>query len=133
MDVGEATDRLRHLPYADLGFARVDHHRPLRQGLAEAVYGPGKTADEAAAIVTELLAHGNAPVLLTRATVEQQEVALARNPGGTVTGATVRLAAARRRTSRADRRRHRRDGRRAGGGRVRDRPARLRLRSRAAP
>ena len=89
VDVGEATDRLRHLPYADLGFARVDHHRPLRQGLAEAVYGPGKTADEAAAIVTELLAHGNTPVLLTRATVEQQEVALARNPGGTVTGATV--------------------------------------------
>jgi len=89
VDVGEATDRLRHLPYADLGFARVDHHRPLRQGLAEAVYGPGKTADEAAAIVTELLAHGNTPVLLTRATVEQQELALARNPGGTVTGATV--------------------------------------------
>ena len=89
VDVGEATDRLRHLPYADLGFARVDHHRPLRQGLAEAVYGPGKTADEAVAIVTELLAHGNTPVLLTRATVEQQEVALARNPGGTVTGATV--------------------------------------------
>ena len=89
VDVQEATERLRHLPYADLGFARVDHHRPLRQGLAEAVYGPGKTPDEAAAIVTELLAHGGAPVLLTRATVEQQESALARNPGGTVTGATV--------------------------------------------
>ena len=89
VDVQEATERLRHLPYADLGFARVDHHRPLRQGLAEAVYGPGKTPDEAAAIVTELLAHGGTPVLLTRATVEQQESALARNPGGTVTGATV--------------------------------------------
>jgi NCAIR mutase (PurE)-related protein len=89
VDVQEATERLRHLPYADLGYARVDHHRPLRQGLAEAVYGPGKTPDEAAAIVTELLAHGGTPVLLTRATVEQHEIALARNPGGTVTGATV--------------------------------------------
>jgi pyridinium-3,5-biscarboxylic acid mononucleotide synthase len=85
----EAVRRLRHLPFADLGFARVDHHRPLRQGQAEAVYGPGKTADEAAAIVAELLAHGDAPVLLTRATVDQQDVALSRNPGGTVTGATV--------------------------------------------
>jgi hypothetical protein len=89
VDVEEASRRLRHLPYADLGFARVDHHRPLRQGQAEAVYGPGKTADEAAAIVAELLAHGDAPVLLTRASAEQQEVALDRNPGGTVTGTTV--------------------------------------------
>ena len=89
VDVEEAARRLRHLPYADLGFARVDHHRPLRQGQAEAVYGPGKTPDEAAAIVAELLAHGDAPVLLTRATVDQQDVALSRNPGGTVTGATV--------------------------------------------
>ncbi len=89
VDVEEAARRLRHLPYADLGFARVDHHRPLRQGQAEAVYGPGKTPDQAAAIVAELLAHGDAPVLLTRATVDQQDVALSRNPGGTVTGATV--------------------------------------------
>ena len=48
--------RLRRLPFADLGFARVDHHRALRQGLPEAVYGPGKTADQCAAIVGELLA-----------------------------------------------------------------------------
>jgi hypothetical protein len=89
VDVEEASRRLRHLPYADLGFARVDHHRPLRQGQAEAVYGPGKTADEAAAIVAELLAHGDAPVLLTRASPEQQEAALDRNPGGKVTGTTV--------------------------------------------
>ena len=37
----EAVARLRRLPFADLGFARVDHHRLLRQGLAEAVYAPG--------------------------------------------------------------------------------------------
>jgi NCAIR mutase (PurE)-related protein len=89
VDVEEAARRLRHLPYADLGFARVDHHRPLRQGQAEAVYGPGKSAEEAAAIVAELLAHDDTPVLLTRASPEQRQVALDRNPGGTVTGSTV--------------------------------------------
>ena len=56
----DALDRLRRLPYADLGFARVDHHRALRQGMAEAVYGPGKTPEQCAAIVFELLAAGMA-------------------------------------------------------------------------
>jgi pyridinium-3,5-biscarboxylic acid mononucleotide synthase len=51
----DAVARLRRLPYADLGFARVDHHRSLRQGMAEAVYGPGKTPEQCAAIVAELL------------------------------------------------------------------------------
>ncbi|MGH9086577.1 MAG: nickel pincer cofactor biosynthesis protein LarB [Acidimicrobiales bacterium] len=63
----EAVQRLRRLPFADLGFARVDHHRALRQGLGEAVYGPGKAPEHCAAIVVELLAEGSGPVLLTRA------------------------------------------------------------------
>lgn len=63
----EAVARLRRLPYADLGFARVDHHRVLRTGIPEAVYGPGKTAEQCAAIVVELLAEGDGPVLLSRA------------------------------------------------------------------
>lgn len=63
----EAVRRLRRLPFADLGFARVDHHRTLRQGLGEAVYGPGKAPEHCAAIVAELLAEGSGPVLLTRA------------------------------------------------------------------
>ena len=64
-----AVSRLRRLPFADLGFARVDHHRSLRQGFAEAVYGPGKTPEQCAEIVAELLADGDdaAPILLTRA------------------------------------------------------------------
>jgi hypothetical protein len=77
-----ALARLRRLPFADLGFARVDHHRHLRQGLPEAVYGPGKDPDQCAAIVAELLDHGTGPVLLTRADHEQAEAALARSPGG---------------------------------------------------
>lgn len=86
----EAVDRLRRLPFADLGFARVDHHRQLRQGAAEAVYGPGKTPEECAAIVAELLdMPGTGPVLLTRADDAQADAARARSPGGVRTGATV--------------------------------------------
>ena len=51
----DAADKLRRLPFADLGFARVDHHRQLRQGRPEAIYAPGKTAAQCVAIVGELL------------------------------------------------------------------------------
>ena len=85
----DAIAQLRRLPFADLGFARVDHHRALRQGLPEAVYGPGKSADQCAAIVAELLAGGEGPVVLTRAAGDQIDAALARNPGGETTGTTV--------------------------------------------
>jgi pyridinium-3,5-biscarboxylic acid mononucleotide synthase len=91
----DAVDRLRRLPYADLGFARVDHHRALRQGMVEAVYGPGKTAVQCADIVAELLsAPGDGPVLLTRADDAQVAAALDRNPGGERTGTTVAWRAA---------------------------------------
>ena len=85
----DAVARLRRLPFADLGFARVDHHRALRQGLPEAVYGPGKTPEHCAAIVAELLREPGGPVLLTRASDAQAEAALEHNPGGTRTGTTV--------------------------------------------
>jgi pyridinium-3,5-biscarboxylic acid mononucleotide synthase len=84
----DAVERLRRLPYVDLGFARVDHHRTLRQGTAEAVYGPGKTPEQCAAIVAELLTEpAQSPVLLTRADDSQVAAALDRNPGGQRTGA----------------------------------------------
>jgi NCAIR mutase (PurE)-related protein len=67
----DAVARLRRLPWADLGFAKVDHHRSLRQHVAEAVYAPGKTPEQCAAIVEELLAREGGPVLLTRANAEQ--------------------------------------------------------------
>jgi NCAIR mutase (PurE)-related protein len=83
----EAVAMLRRLPVADLGYAQVDHHRALRQGLAETVYGPGKTPEQCAAIVAELLAApGRAPVLLTRADPEQAEAAQRANPDGRLTG-----------------------------------------------
>ena len=52
----DAVAALRRLPWADLGFARVDHHRTLRQGMAEAVYAPGKTAEQCAAIAPAVAA-----------------------------------------------------------------------------
>jgi NCAIR mutase (PurE)-related protein len=82
----EAVSRLRRLPFADLGFAKVDHHRALRQRCGEAVYAPGKTSDQCALIVEELLREpGDNPVLLTRAGPEQVTASLIRNPGGLVT------------------------------------------------
>lgn len=80
--VDAAVAKLRRPAYADLGFARVDHDRTLRQGTPEAVYGPGKTPTQCAAIVAELLEHGTGPVLLTRADDAQVGAALARNAGG---------------------------------------------------
>ena len=85
----DAVFRLKRLPFADLGFARVDHHRHLRQGLPEAVYGQGKTVAQCSAIVGELLEGASGtPVILTRADEGQAAAALADHPGGvrTVTG-----------------------------------------------
>ena len=86
----DAVTRLRRLPFADLGFDRVDHHRALRQGLPEAVYGPGKTPEQCAAIVHELLDEPDGgPILLTRANEEQITASLGRNPGGVRTATTI--------------------------------------------
>ncbi|MDQ1401766.1 MAG: pyridinium-3,5-biscarboxylic acid mononucleotide synthase [Actinomycetota bacterium] len=90
LSADDAVRQLRRLPFADLGFARVDHHRALRQGAAEAVYGPGKAPEHCAAIVAELLAEaGDGPVLLTRADEAQIELTMATNPGAIRTGRTL--------------------------------------------
>lgn len=85
----EAVRELRRLPFGDLGFARVDHHRRLRAPLGEVVYGPGKVPEQCAAIVAELLAGGPGPVVLTRAEGDQAAAALAANPGGRLNGSTA--------------------------------------------
>ena len=66
----EAVERLRHLPFEELGFAKVDHHRALRVGVPEVIFGPGKTPANLAAIFIKLAARGG-NVLATRATPEQ--------------------------------------------------------------
>ena len=65
----EAVERLRTLPFEDLGFAKVDHHRALRRGFPEAVFGAGKTAEQIEAIVQRIAARGQ-NVLVTRTTAE---------------------------------------------------------------
>jgi NCAIR mutase (PurE)-related protein len=89
VDADEAVRRLRSLPYTELGFATLDTHRELRQGRAEAVYGPGKSAAQCVAIVGELLSSSAGPVILSRATDEQINAVTAAHGGATVTATTV--------------------------------------------
>jgi pyridinium-3,5-biscarboxylic acid mononucleotide synthase len=68
----QALERLRNLPFEDLGFANVDHHRTLRQGFPEVIFGAGKTAEHVARIVVAMLP-GRHNILVTRATRDQYE------------------------------------------------------------
>jgi NCAIR mutase (PurE)-related protein len=79
LGVPEAVDRLRGLPFEDLGFARVDQHRHLRRGLPEIVFGLGKTAEQCARIVDSITAAGHT-VLVTRANPGQFDKIHNRHP-----------------------------------------------------
>jgi NCAIR mutase (PurE)-related protein len=70
IDTQAAVDRLARLPFRDLGFARVDLHRELRQGAPEVVLAEGKTTDEIVAIVGALVDGGAGSVLVSRADAE---------------------------------------------------------------
>ena len=76
---GEALERLRHLPFEDLGFAKVDHHRALRQGMPEIVFGQGKTPEQIAAIAEKLIGHAS-NILITRASAETAALVKQRIP-----------------------------------------------------
>jgi NCAIR mutase (PurE)-related protein len=65
----EAVSRMRHMPFEDLGFAKVDHHRRLRAGLPEVIFSRGKTPRQVAEIFKRLAAHGG-NVLATKAEPE---------------------------------------------------------------
>ena len=69
IDVDSAMRRLRTLPYEDLGFAKVDHHRAVRTGVAEAVFCPGKTPEQVVAVLARLAQH-HSNVIATRAGAE---------------------------------------------------------------
>ena len=66
ISIDEAVGELRHLPFEDLGFARVDHHRQLRCGFCEVIYCPGKATEHIVEIFGKLAEHGN-NILATRA------------------------------------------------------------------
>jgi NCAIR mutase (PurE)-related protein len=61
----QGLEKLKHLPFEDLGFARVDHHRTLRQGFPEVIFSPGKTPEQVASIVRSLLRQ-KSNILITR-------------------------------------------------------------------
>jgi NCAIR mutase (PurE)-related protein len=66
----EVVQKLRHLPFEDIGFAKLDHHRPLRVGMPEVVFAQGKTPKQVSDIFSRMAQHGT-NVLATRATREQ--------------------------------------------------------------
>ena len=66
----DAVQRLRHMPFEDLGFAKIDHHRALRAGMPEVVFGEGKTPSQLAQIFSRLAQHGG-NILATRANKTQ--------------------------------------------------------------
>jgi pyridinium-3,5-biscarboxylic acid mononucleotide synthase len=80
-DVADAIEALRVLPYEQLDDAKVDHHRELRTGHPEAIYGPGKTLKQVREIAAALARSAAGAVLLTRATLEQAAAAAEAVPG----------------------------------------------------
>lgn len=66
ISVDDAVLQLKTAPFEDLGFAKVDHHRALRQGAAEVIYGSGKTAEQIVKIAESMLSQGTKSVLVTR-------------------------------------------------------------------
>lgn len=81
VDIDAAVSRMRHMPFEDLGFAKVDHHRALRHGMPEVILAKGKTPEQVAAIAGHLL-EDSSNVLITRASRECAELVTTKLPGG---------------------------------------------------
>lgn len=81
LTIDEAVGRLGQLPFEDAGIAMIDHHRSLRQGASEVVFGEGKTAAQIVTIVERMAASGH-DVLVTRLVGEDAEVVAAAFPDG---------------------------------------------------
>ena len=71
--VENTLERLKNLPFEDVGFACIDHHRPLRKGLSEVIFGQGKEVEDILVIMDRIL-HAGDNVLVTRLTPEKAEV-----------------------------------------------------------
>jgi NCAIR mutase (PurE)-related protein len=79
--IDAAVDRMRHMPYEDLGFAKVDHHRALRHGMPEVIFAQGKTPEQVVAIAEKLL-DKSPNVLITRASCECASAVTSKLQGG---------------------------------------------------
>lgn len=78
--VDEAISQLKHMPFEDLGFAKVDHHRAVRHGMPEVIFGKGKTVEQVTHIANALLSKSQ-NLLITRATAEMAESVAKLSPG----------------------------------------------------
>jgi len=76
----EALQRLQQQPFEDLGYAKVDHHRGVRQGVGEVIYGAGKTAAQIEGITRSLLDKGAKNILITRLSPESAAYLMPRFP-----------------------------------------------------
>ena len=70
----EALLKLRMQPFEDLGYARVDHHRELRKGMAEVIYGEGKTSEQLIGITSAMLEKKQKTILITRLSSESAKI-----------------------------------------------------------
>ena len=77
--VDAAIEQLRDLPYQDIGFAKLDHHRALRTGWPEVIFGKGKTPEQVAMIVSAMKGRGH-PVLVTKSDQETYQAVLQDTP-----------------------------------------------------
>lgn len=73
ISVDDALKHLKTQPFEDLGYAMIDHHRAVRQGTGEVVYGAGKTAEQIAGICAHLAAAGAENILITRMSPDKAE------------------------------------------------------------
>lgn len=80
MTVDQAALQLKLEPFEEMGFAKIDHHRALRQGSAEVIYGASKTPEQIASIAAAMSAHGGSNILITRMNPEAEETVRAANP-----------------------------------------------------
>ena len=80
LSIEEGLDRLKELPFEDVGIAKIDHHRALRQGVPEVVLGEAKTTKQLEIIVQRMAAHGD-NVLVTRVSGEKAKALLKNHPG----------------------------------------------------
>lgn len=90
ISISQAVAQLRHMPYEDLGFAKIDHHRAIRQGFPEVILGEGKDPKDIAAIIRALRRHKN-NILVTRVSSEKM-TALKATIAGLRYHATARAA-----------------------------------------
>ncbi|MCM1045739.1 MAG: nickel pincer cofactor biosynthesis protein LarB [Candidatus Gastranaerophilales bacterium] len=72
--IDDAMLQMREAPFEDLGFAKLDHHRAVRQGVAEVIYGAGKTPEQIREIALAMQKHGQETILITRMSVQAAEI-----------------------------------------------------------